>query len=206
MYWHKTPKWLQWIYSGLEWHGPRDRKVLYLTFDDGPIPDETPFILDTLASYGVKATFFCVGDNIRKHPALFREVVAAGHSTGNHTMHHVKGWGMETTKYLEDVRECDEWLKKEGGTPGLFRPPYGKATRGQLRTLKSHRVIMWDVLSGDFDTSLSPGRCLDKTLRATRNGSIVLFHENVKAHDRVRYALPAYIETMQEQGFEFDAL
>lgn len=206
MYWHKTPTWLQWLYPRLEWHASRAEPVLYLTFDDGPIPEETPFILRTLDDFKVKGTFFCVGENVSRHPDLFGELQAGGHAVGNHTMHHVKGWGMETAAYLENVALCDETMAASGASHRLFRPPYGKASRKQLRKLKDRRVIMWDVLSGDFDQSLAPKACLENTIRATRNGSYVLFHDNIKAHDRLRYALPRYIEHMLEQGFEFRTL
>ena len=206
MYWHKTPWWLQWIYPGLEWHGSRDSKNLYLTFDDGPIPEETPFILETLKRYNIKATFFCVGDNVRKHSSLFTQLVDAGHSIGNHTMHHVKGWGMDTDSYLEEVQACRQEIARHGIDTTLFRPPYGKASRKQLRHLGDYRVIMWDVLSGDFDERLSPDICLKETKAATRNGSYILFHDNEKAHERLHFALPRFIESMVARGYEFKAL
>ncbi len=203
MYWHRTPLLLQWLYPGLEWHGSRKEKVLYLTFDDGPVPDETPFILETLNTFEISATFFCVGDNVRRYPDLYQRILKEGHRTGNHTMNHVKGWGTDTSQYLRNVNACDEVMEENGGKPGLFRPPYGKATRKQLRHLKGYRVIMWDVLSGDFDESLPPGECLEKTIKSTSNGSIIIFHDNVKAHERLRYALPEFIRIMLERGFEF---
>lgn len=206
MYLHKTPAMLKWLYPGLEWHGSREERTIYLTFDDGPVPEYTEFILGVLEKYQVRSTFFCVGDNVRKHPDIFQKVVSAGHSIGNHTMHHVKGWGMEPEDYMEDVAMCQAEMLSQGIDTNLFRPPYGRATRKQLSALGDYRVIMWDVLSGDFDQSLSPARCYQKTIKAVRNGSYIVFHDNDKARERLFFVLPKLIDELLEQQFLFKAL
>lgn len=203
MYLHKTPRMLQWLYPGMVWHGSRLDPVVYFTFDDGPVPEYTEFILNTLKEYGAKGTFFCVGDNIRKYPAIYQKVLDEGHSTGNHTMHHVNGWQMNAPDYIREVRECQEEICRFKRHSVLFRPPYGRITRSQLTGLKDYRIIMWDVLSGDFDVRLSPSKCLENTYKSVRNGSILVFHDNEKARDRLLYVLPRLLERLQVDGYSF---
>ncbi|MGK6351180.1 polysaccharide deacetylase family protein [Parapedobacter sp. DT-150] len=202
MYTIKSPLLLRWLYPTLTWHRSRTDKCIFLTFDDGPIPDVTPEILNTLKNYDIKATFFCVGENIKKHPNLFNCLLENGHRIGNHTYNHLKGWKTANKTYLQNVARCQELAQTD-----LFRPPYGRGTRAQYAEIrKSHEIIMWDVLSGDFDTKLAPEKCLQNVIRHTRNGSIVVFHDNIKAIPRVTYALPRAIEHWLSQGYTFGVL
>lgn len=203
MYLSKTPFFVPWIYPSLTWHRNRQEKRIYLTFDDGPIPDVTPEILNTLKKFDIRATFFCVGDNIRKHPKLFQSLREQGHQLGNHTYNHLNGHRTDATTYLENVTACERMTQT-----GLFRPPYGRATKQQYRLLKhqAYEVVMWDVLSGDFDIKLSPQQCLKNVVNHTENGSIIVFHDHIKALPRLKYALPRSIEILLEKGFTFDVL
>ncbi|SKB55713.1 Peptidoglycan/xylan/chitin deacetylase, PgdA/CDA1 family [Parapedobacter luteus] len=202
MYTVSAPLVLQWFYPSLTWHRGRVEKRIFLTFDDGPIPDVTPGIINTLKNYGVKATFFCVGENIKKHPDLFDTLLENGHRIGNHTYNHLNGWKTKDEIYLENVLQCQQLTQTN-----LFRPPYGRGTRAQYATLrKDYEIIMWDVLSGDFDTKLAPEKCLRNVINHARNGSIVVFHDNIKAVPRVSYALPRAIEYWLGQGYTFGVL
>ncbi len=177
---------------------------MYLTFDDGPIPEVTDWVLDTLKSHEALATFFCIGDNVRKHPTIFDRSKTEGHSVGNHTYNHLNGWKNEDTRYLENVQLCAQ----EMATPTtLFRPPYGRIKRSQARVLRlKHRIVMWDVLSGDFSLNLSPERCLAQTIRYGRPGSIVLFHDSHKARRNLEYALPRTLDHFGHLGYEFKSI
>ena len=198
----KSPFWLRALYPQLIWHKSRQKKTIYLTFDDGPIPDVTPSILNILKQHGIKATFFCVGENIHKHPEVFQQLINDGHSVGNHTYNHLKGWKNSNKDYLDNVTQCQALT----GTK-LFRPPYGRGTRAQYtKLIKSHEIIMWDVMSGDFDPSISPEKCLNNVIKHTTNGSIIVFHDNIKAKPRVLYALPKAIQHWTEAGFTFGTL
>jgi len=201
MYTVKVPFVLRWLYPTLIWHRSRTEKRIFLTFDDGPIPDVTPFIINTLNNYGVKATFFCVGENIKKHPDLFDRLLENGHQIGNHTYNHLNGWKTSDDIYLQNVNQCEQLT----GT-SLFRPPYGRGRRSQYAKLNRYRIIMWDVLSGDFDLKLPPEKCLSNVLKYTQNGSIIVFHDNIKAIPRVTYALPRAIEHWLAEGYEFGVL
>lgn len=202
MYLVKSPFWLQWLYSSLTWHKNRSAKCIYLTFDDGPIPDVTPFVLETLKTFDAKATFFCIGDNVRKHPDVFEQVVNGGHRVGNHTFNHLNGWKTEDTVYLNNVAKCNELVSSD-----LFRPPYGRGKKSQYSKLKSqYSIIMWDVLSGDFDTQLTPENCLKNVLKYTENGSVIVFHDSIKAFPRLEYALPRALEIWKKEGYEFRML
>ncbi|GHE23139.1 polysaccharide deacetylase family protein [Sphingobacterium griseoflavum] len=202
MYFVNAPFFLRWLYPKVTFNRSRKDKVLYLTFDDGPIPEITPFILDTLASYQIKGTFFCVGDNINKYPDLFHRTQREGHQVANHTYNHLKGWNTRDDAYLANIAECEELTKTS-----LFRPPYGRAKKSQLRRIyPSFEVVFWDVLSGDFDTKLSPEECFRNVVKHSKNGSIIVFHDNIKAIPRIRYTLPKAIEYFQSRGFTFDVL
>jgi len=199
MYIPYSPFWLQWIYPSLIWHKSRDEKSIYLTFDDGPIPVVTPFVLNTLKSFNAKATFFCIGDNVTKHPEIFKQILADGHSVGNHTHNHLRGWDTINEVYLDNVAQCAELVKSN-----LFRPPYGRAKRSQYSMLsKQYSLIMWDVLSGDFDSDISPEKCLQNVVSHTKNGSIIVFHDSLKAFPRLEYALPKALEHFSSRGFSF---
>lgn len=204
MYLVKTPFLLRWLYPDLVWKKP-SANTIYITFDDGPIPEVTPFVLNALADYDAKATFFCIGDNVRKYPEIYQEVIKAGHSIGNHTFNHLNGWNTDDEKYLENIGECAEYVKSD-----LFRPPYGKIKKSQIRKLKTRhpdiKVIMWDVLSGDFDQNLSPENCLENVLRTTAPGSIIVFHDSLKAFERLKYVLPKALDYWSDKGFVFKNL
>ncbi len=205
MYWHKTPSWLRKFYPTFTWHKPSPEKTLYLTFDDGPIPGMTEWVLDQLTQYQVKATFFCVGENIQKYPEVFSWVRTQGHAIGNHTFNHLNGWKTQADEYLRNTQFCQKFLTSK---KLLFRPPYGRISRKQAKLLqeKGYEIIMWDVLSGDFDQKLSPEKCLNKTIEATESGSIVVFHDNVKAEKRLSYVLPRYMEHFLAEGYTFETL
>lgn len=186
----------------LIWRIPEKEKVVYLTFDDGPIPELTPFVLDTLKKYKAKATFFCVGDNVKKHSKYFQNIVEEGHAIGNHTHNHLDGWKNKFPKYLENINAGDKFIQSR-----FFRPPYGHITPSQIQKLKKqYYIVLWSVLSGDFDTNTTPARCLRNVMRYTKSGSIVVFHENKKALPRLKYALPRFLESFTNAGFRFEAL
>lgn len=180
----------------------RGRRVVYLTFDDGPVPEVTPWVLDTLDRYGVKATFFMVGDNVRRYPELFELVKSRGHSYGNHTMHHVQGIKSSRRRYLRDITEADKFIDSP-----LFRPPHGLLWGGQARAIKRHyNLVMYDIITRDYNAKLSPRQVLDNVKRYTRNGSIIVFHDSLKAQKNMQWVLPRAIEWLKEQGYEFDTL
>lgn len=205
MYLVKSPLLLKWYYPSLIWNKTPSQRVIYLTFDDGPIPDVTDFVLKTLKSFNAKATFFCIGDNVRKNPEIFDRLKNDGHRIGNHTFNHLKGWKTEDTVYLQNFRQCQELTNTN-----LFRPPYGRIKKSQIRKLKAQfpdlQIIMWDVLSGDFDLGLSPEKCYHNVIRHTTNGSIIVFHDSLKAFDRLQYALPRALQYFSDQGYEFGIL
>ncbi len=175
---------------------PDRQKELFLTFDDGPVPETTPVILDILDHFRVKATFFMVGSNVRKYPELYEEVIARGHTAGNHTFHHLNGWKTAPGAYLEDADRCRELV------PGdLFRPPYGRFTPSQYFLMRNrYRFILWSVLTWDFHPGVTPEQCLAHALTFTRGGSVVVFHDNIKALEKVQYALPRYLERLPSMG------
>nr|WP_294943670.1 polysaccharide deacetylase family protein [uncultured Mucilaginibacter sp.] len=205
MYLVKTPRILKWLYPNLIWGAQPNGRCIYLTFDDGPIPIVTPFVLNILKQYNAKATFFCIGDNISKHPDVFNDVKSAGHAIGNHTYNHLKGWDTGDSAYLNNFLKADELV-----AANLFRPPYGRIKRSQVKLLKQARpglrIIMWDVLSGDFDVTLSPEACLKNVIKHTEAGSIVVFHDSLKAFDRLEYVLPRALEHWSKEGYLFKSL
>ncbi|WP_316841493.1 polysaccharide deacetylase family protein [Pedobacter gandavensis] len=205
MYLVKSPLLLKWYYPSLVWHKTRTQSVIYLTFDDGPIPDVTDFVLKTLKSFNAKATFFCIGDNIQKHPAIFNQLKADGHAIGNHTFNHLKGWKTDDVTYLENFRQCQKLCNTN-----LFRPPYGRIKKSQIKSLRAEfpelQIIMWDVLSGDFDTQLAPEKCYENVIKHTRNGAIIVFHDSLKAFDRLKYTLPRALQYFSEKGYQFATL
>lgn len=202
MYLVKTPHFIQNLFPNYTWKIPTREKVLYLTFDDGPIPAVTPWVLEQLQAYQAKATFFCVGDNIRKYPETFNQVVEQGHAVGNHTFNHLNGWQTENIAYYHNVRHCANMVRSV-----LFRPPYGRLKPKQAQFLQRHyRIVMWDVLSGDFDPRLNEGQCLANVVNNTEEGSIIVFHDSLKAEDKLRYVLPKVLEHFTAQGYVFDKL
>jgi peptidoglycan/xylan/chitin deacetylase (PgdA/CDA1 family) len=205
MYLVKTPRLLKKLYPELIWDVNQTTPCIYLTFDDGPIPIVTPAVLNILKQYNAKATFFCIGDNVRKHPDIFEEVKAGGHAIGNHTFNHLKGWKTGTQTYLENFLQADKLLN----TP-LFRPPYGRIKRAQIKALKEAKpglkIFMWDVLSGDFDMTLKPEDCLKGVLKYTEAGSMVVFHDSIKAFKRLEYVLPRALDVWSKEGYSFGPL
>lgn len=202
MYLVKTPQFIQNLFPNFCWRMPDQEKVLYLTFDDGPIPEITPWVLEQLRAYDAQATFFCVGDNVRKHPQVFNQVVAEGHAVGNHTYHHLNGWSSDNLHYFHDVRHCARTVQSD-----LFRPPYGRLKPRQAQFLQRHyRIVMWDVLSGDFDPAIDAEQCLNNVLQHAGRGSIVVFHDSRKAWSKLQTVLPQVLAHYHEQGYRFQAL
>ena len=202
MYLVKTPWWLRALYPALIWRIKEPGKTIYLTFDDGPHETATPFVLEQLRQFNAKATFFCIGKNVEAHPDIYQKILEEGHSTGNHTWNHVNGWKVSDETYLQEIQQTRSLVRSN-----LFRPPYGRIKRSQLTKLQTAnpklQTIMWDVLSGDFDTNLTPEACLRHVLNHTKPGSIVLFHDSAKAWDRMQYALPKMLEHFSRKGYVF---
>lgn len=206
---YRAPFFLPWVYPNLIWRIPTSRKELYLTFDDGPVPGPTDFVLETLAKHAIQATFFCIGDNVRKHPEVFKRLLKQGHAIGNHTFNHVNGWKTPVEKYIENTGQCEAIFRASDFNPDsskLFRPPYGRITRAQIRALAGYKIVMWDVLTNDYVTSKSPEAVLKNSIRATRPGSIIVFHDSIKAESNLRYALPRYIGHALNAGYNFKTL
>lgn len=200
---YRIPYFVQRLFGGCcEFRVCCEEKAIYLTFDDGPVPEVTPKVLDLLDSYNAKATFFCIGDNIRKYPDCFKEVLSKGHVVGNHTMHHLQGMTTETERYLKDVEQCAALCPSK-----LFRPPYGRPKIKQIRELRKqgYRIILWTAISYDYNRKLSPEKCL-KNVSELRAGDIVLFHDSIKAEKNMLYCLENVLKTYSAKGFEFRAL
>ena len=190
------------LYPSFTWQMPENDRNIYLSFDDGPHPEVTSFVLDQLNDYNAKASFFCIGDNIIKYPQVYERIVNEGHTVGNHTQNHLNGWKSTTIKYLENVEAAATHIDSD-----LFRPPYGKIKRFQAKQLQENKglkIIMWSVLSGDFDQQILPEKCLQNVLLNTRSGSIVVFHDSEKAWKRLAYALPKVLEFFTEKGYSFE--
>lgn len=188
---------------------PRTEKKLYLTFDDGPIPEVTDFAADILRQFKAKATFFCVGENLLKHSVQAKRLAAEGHLLANHTHRHLRGTVTTDKDYLEDVSRCVQVLEQliSNAQKPLMRPPYGRIRRSQIRAVRqTHTIVMWDVLSGDFDNTTMPEKHLQKTIKATRPGSVVVFHDSLKARKNLEYILPRYLSHFSEKGFTFESL
>lgn len=205
MYLSYSPIWLQWFYPTLTWHKSRKEKILFLTFDDGPIPVVTPFVLNTLKKFNAEATFFCIGENIDKHPEVFADVIEAGHKVGNHTYNHLKGWNFKDNEYLDNIKKCAQHTGIQ-----LFRPPYGRIKKSQIKALKlvnpEVEIVMWDVLSGDFDQSITTEKCINNALKNVKNGSIIVFHDSLKAFGRLEESLPIILEELSKRGYAFKSL
>ncbi|WP_339838965.1 polysaccharide deacetylase family protein [uncultured Flavobacterium sp.] len=206
----KVPKFIKKIFCNQVWDIPNSENKIYLTFDDGPTPLVTEWVLDVLERENIKATFFCIGNNIEKHPDILKKTIAAGHSIGNHTFNHLKGWKTSTKKYLENVDLCSNIIQQftiKNLHSSLYRPPYGKIKTKQTKLLraKGFKVIMWDVLSKDYDQAISPEKCLENTKKTT-SGSILVFHDSLKAQKNLEYTLPKAIKFLKEKGFVFDTI
>ena len=193
---------MQSLFPNYTWNIKTDEKVLYLTFDDGPIPEVTPWVLEQLANYDAKATFFCVGENVQKYPSVFQQVLDEGHSVGNHTYNHLSGWNTDNIPFFHNIRHCAHLVNS-----GLFRPPYGRLTPSQTQFLTRHyRIVMWDVLSGDFDKNISKEDVFENVILSAKRGSIVVFHDSLKAKERMQYALPRVLEHFSAKGYRFESL
>jgi peptidoglycan/xylan/chitin deacetylase (PgdA/CDA1 family) len=204
----RAPFFLPWIYPNLIWRLPAEEKAIYLTFDDGPVPGPTEFVLDALSMHKLKATFFCIGDNLQKHPRLLLRILDEGHAIGNHTFNHLNGWKTSTLAYVQNAAKFDLQLEriKPGLKTQLFRPPYGRITRKQISRMSQYEIIMWDVLTHDYHRGVSPEKCLRQSLRAVRSGSIVVFHDSLKAEKNLLFTLPRFIESCLSQGYTFKRL
>ena len=208
-YFHKTPKWIQVVYPELTWETNSSSKEIYLTFDDGPIPEVTTFVLDQLSKYGAKASFFCVGENIEKYPKEFDQVIKQGHTVGNHTFNHLVGWRTDDEYYFENVARCQFEIEKHTGKRNkkLFRPPHGRIKKSQIKGLKEeYEIIMWTYLTGDFDSKLNSEICLSKAKERITKGDIVIFHDSLKAYKNLKYTLPKFLKYFSEQGFQFKSV
>ncbi len=192
----KMPRFIQRLYPERVWAFSRKEDAIYLTFDDGPIPEVTPWVLDELKKFGAKATFFCIGENVQKHPEIFRRILAEGHTVGNHTFNHLKGTKTETSKYIENTLLAEELIDSK-----LFRPPYGKITSKQAKILQNRgfKIVMWDIISFDYDTTISEEKCLKNVLKNITTGSVVVFHDSLKAEKNLRYVLPKVLEVLNEK-------
>ncbi|MEJ0103416.1 MAG: polysaccharide deacetylase family protein [Bacteroidota bacterium] len=206
-YFIKTPWWLKKIYSSYLWNIDTKKKILYLTFDDGPHPEATPFILNELKKHNALATFFCIGKNVLAWPDIYKRILDEGHSVGNHTQNHLNGWKTNNEQYMKDIAEAAKYIDSD-----LFRPPYGRITSFQAKHLRSAmrgrkaKVVMWDVLSADFDVSVTPGECMENVIFKSEPGSIIVFHDSEKAFSKIQYCVPKILKFFSEKGYCFDAL
>lgn len=199
MFIEQPPKILRWIYPRAHWRMDKNVKAVYLTFDDGPIPEITPWVLDLLDKYGIKATFFLVGDNVRKHPEEFQMIKERGHRLGNHTFNHIQGFKYLSYNYLANVNKADELIHTD-----LFRPPHGWMRWGQYMVLRNrYRIVMWDLVTRDYSKRLNGRQVLRIVKKYVRNGSIITFHDSLKSEKNTKYALPRAIEWLLDQGYEF---
>ena len=202
------------ISPSLVWNIPNAKNTLYLSFDDGPIPEVTPWVLEMLKKYDAKATFFCIGENVKKHPEIFQEIISAGHRIGNHTYNHLNGWNTSTEDYFLNFKKADEILQQEitksesHFSNELFRPPYGKIKPAQIKRIQKygHKIVMWEVISGDFDANLSAEECYQNVIGNCKSGSIVVFHDSLKAEKNLRSVLPEVLEFYRQKGFSFKTI
>ena len=205
----KTPWLLKKFYPDCVWDLPAGGNILYLTFDDGPHPEATPFVLDQLKKYNAKATFFCIGKNVVEHPDIYKRILFDGHRTGNHSHNHLNGWKEDNKKYIDDVMEARKFIDSD-----IFRPPYGRITKFQNHLLTSSapdrkqlfKIIMWNILSADFDTTVSPEKCASNVIRNSKSGSIIVFHDSRKAFPNLKYALPEVLNYFAQKNFRFEAI
>ncbi len=208
-FWVKTSRIVKLLFPKYIWDIPNLANKVYLTFDDGPTPEITEWVLEQLKLYNAKATFFCIGQNIEKYPKIFEGLISAGHAIGNHTFNHVKGWKTSNTLYIENMLLCESAISKRNSIKSnLFRPPYGKIKNTQAKALRQlgYKIIMWDVISMDFDQEISSEQCLSNVLDNIAEGSIVVFHDSIKAKEHLQFVLPKTLAYLKEKGFLCDAI
>ena len=205
LYLVKTPWWIKkWVYPDYLWSMSRDQKKMYLTFDDGPHPVATPLVLEALKKYKATATFFCIGKNVAAHPDIYKQILSEGHAVGNHTYDHLNGWKTSDKKYFDNILQAANYIDSR-----LFRPPYGRVSRFQAKQASEKlglTVVMWSVLSADFDIEITPQKCWRNVQRSAGNGSVIVFHDSEKAMERMIYALNETLACFTEQGFVFEKL
>lgn len=210
-YWVKTHRLIKTCFPGFVWDIPNNEKKIYLTFDDGPTPGITEWVLDLLDEHNVKATFFCIGNNIENNPDIFKKVTDGGHAIGNHTYNHLNGWKTDNDIYFKNIADTEKSIQgrhesfKENK---FFRPPYGKIRSSQAAEMRrrGYKIIMWDILSADFDKQITAEKCLQNVIQNTRSGSVIIFHDSIKAFPNLEYALPKAIVYLKEKGYRFDKL
>jgi len=206
MYLIKTPFWLRAIYPNCIWRKPANEKVIYISFDDGPHPCATPFVLEQLNKYNAKATFFCIGNNVLSYPNIYESILHHGHAVGNHTYDHLNGWKVGTDDYINNIKSAGNLIASN-----LFRPPYGRIKRCQIKSIKSdaslpQQIIMWDVLSKDYDASISAEKCYENVIKNVSSGSIIVYHDSNKAKENILNSLEKTIETLKSKGFNFEKI
>lgn len=204
LYLINTPWWLRKAYGGCTWHLPTKEKILYLTFDDGPHPEATTFVLDTLSRYHAKATFFCIGKNVVEQPILYSRILDEGHRVGNHTHNHLNGWKVDNDTYFKNITEARKHIDSD-----LFRPPYGRISPFQIKLIKEKlqmEIIMWSVLSGDFDPAINEEKCLRNVVQHGAPGKMVVFHDSAKALQKLTYCLPRVLQHFSEKGYRFESI
>jgi len=212
-YWIKTNSFIKKIFSNYTWNISNTENKIYLTFDDGPTPKITEWVLEELKKHKAKATFFCIGKNIRNHKDIFLKIISEGHSIGNHTYNHLNGWVTSTEEYLSNIELCNSEIKNLkpkilNQKSSLFRPPYGKIKKSQSKKLRQlgYKIIMWDVLSADFDRTITSEKCLDNVVQNIKSGSVIVFHDSIKAYKNLEHTLPRALQILTERGFKFEAI
>ena len=203
MYFVKSPALLCKFYHPDEvWSIDTEEKIIYLTFDDGPVQDVTPWVLHTLKEFNAKATFFCIGENVYRNPQVLEQILMNGHAIGNHTFNHLNGWRSPLEDYVENVMKCNELFHTT-----LFRPPYGRIRRNQMLKLRAHfNIVFWSMLTGDFDENTGPAKCLKNAISGARPGAIIVFHDSIRAWPNLKYALPKFLEALSVQGYTFSGI
>ncbi len=208
----KTPKFVHRLFPKRVWAFPNSKNSVYLTFDDGPIPIVTPWVIKVLKQYKSKATFFCIGDNVTKHENIFQQIIEEGHSIGNHTYNHLNGWSTKTKDYINNCEKCEDYLNRvkdyKPKSNSLFRPPFGKLSLKQSKTLQERgfHIIMWDVLSADFDAKISNKKCLENVLKNIQPGSIVVFHDSLKSYNKLKYVLPKVLDFLKINNINCESI